>query len=435
MFIFNKLKKFDKNKKAIRELTQRVCKTEKELTKYINKYLKNEEKWQLINQLLQDINTSLEIECLLEHINSQILKLVDVDICSIYLYNPEKKHLVHKYINSNASIETASYMDNFINNNNYNNELYTSILENPNIFTVKTLSNKDLKPNYYIIPIINYNNFMGIIFLYKNTDSLNYEEINILEIIAKNIAMTLKNAELYGKLKQNNKNQIEFIGNLAHEFKTPLNSIIGFSKLILENQNTPRELIEKNLHNVLKSAKHLFKLIEDIQDTSIVESGNLKLKYENFNTQTIIQEVLSQAQYGNSINNTIFVPMLINCNIEADIKRFRQVIYNLTSNAVKFAENASEIKIITYIEDDLFFFEITNKGQIITPEDQGKIFNIFYHKSRQILDEYHQGAGLGLPLCKKIIELHEGTINFTSDEKGGTTFIFSLPITKSRVNA
>lgn len=417
------------SQELIDSLTQKNENYQQQLTKYINKFLQNEEKWKVINYLIKNLNSTLEIEDLFKLICAQIVKLIGTDICSIYIYESEEQKLQLKYteVQKNTETDKIEYMKSFIQQKN----IFVNKFINPNLDicskSIKTYLNENLSQTYHITPIINNSSFFGIIFLYKDSENITPEEINILQIIAENISMALKNADLYNKLKQSNTHKVEFIASLSHEFKTPLNTIIGFSEILKYDDTLDKMQINKYMQNVLNCSKHMLRLIEDIQDASIAETGNISIYCEKFNTKYLINETISQLEGLIHKKNLSLSTNLIDTTINADIKRFRQIIYNLFSNAIKFSNINGRISIITYLSDDNFFFEINNTGRIIESKERSKMFKLFY-QGRNPKQKTHEGAGIGLALCKKIVTLHQGEIDFISEPDKGTTFWFSLPI-------
>lgn len=239
--------------------------------------------------------------------------------------------------------------------------------------------------------------------------------------------MTMKNAELYEKVKQSNKNKVEFIATLSHEFKTPLNTIMGFAEIIKSDNKLDKQLINKYSENILNCSAHLLKLIEDIQDASIAESGNINLYYEKFNSKTLITDCINQMGGLIKRKELEIITHLVDMPVNADIKRLRQVIYNLFSNAIKFSNINGKIKVVSYLAENNFYFEITNYGRVIDPSERTNMFQLFYQNCPSTRKKY-EGAGIGLALCKKIVDLHNGNIDYSSTEGEGTTFWFSLPI-------
>ncbi len=430
---FRKTKKSKKQNDAelIDSYNKQIENYQQQVTKYINKFLQNEEKWKVINELIKTINSTLEIDDILKLICAKIITLINTDICSIYTYETELQKLQLKYSEIQNESDKLSYMNKFIQDKN----IFLNKFINPdlNIYSksIKTYLNENLNKNYRIVPINNNSSFFGIIFLYKESEKIQPEEINILQIIAENISMALQNADLYQKLKQSNTHKVEFIASLSHEFKTPLNTIIGFSEILKYDDTLNKIQINKYMQNILNCSKHMLRLIEDIQDAAIAETGNISIHKEKFNTKYLINETIAQLESLIHKKNLSLSIQLVDTIITADIKRFRQIIYNLFSNAVKFSNINGKIKVITYLHDDKFLFEINNTGQLIDPKEKNKMFELFYQgaSSKQITQE---GAGIGLALCKKIIDLHNGEIDFNSEEGNGTTFWFSLPIKESK---
>ena len=205
---------------------------------------------------------------------------------------------------------------------------------------------------------------------------------------------------------------------ISHEFKTPLNAIIGFSELLKENLKTEKEL--GFISNVSNSATHLLDLITDILDLSKAQYDGLELNLTVFNTKSIIINIL------NTYHNVQFTYNIDDIYIKADIKRFRQLIYNLTSNAAKFCNN-KPIQIKTSNHNDCFIFEITDYGDGIEEIDINIIFD-FFSQTTNDTTKRQMGSGIGLALCKSIVDAHQGNIYVNSILGEYTTFTFSLPL-------
>ncbi len=428
---FKNLKKDIPNNqdKEIALLNEKIANHQHQLTRYINKFLQNEEKWRLINNLIQSINSTLEIENLLKLICFNIVRLVGSDICSIYEYDHKALKLELKYTDAQVGTPALDYMKNFIQNKNIFVDKFINTDMEICSSSIISYLNENLDPKYHITPIVNNSNLYGIIFIYKDSEEISSEETNILQIITENVMMTMKNAELYEKVKQSNTNKVEFIATLTHEFKTPLNTIIGFADIIKSDDKLDKQLINKYSDNILNCSMHMLKLIEDIQDASIAESGNINLYYEKFNTKTLINECINNLEGLAKKKEINISAHLIDLSINADIKRLRQVIYNLFSNAIKFSGQNGKIKIVSYLANNNFYFEITNYGKTIDPSERNNMFELFYQSNPSTKKNY-EGSGIGLALSKKIIDLHNGEIEYTSSSEDGTTFWFSLPISE-----
>lgn len=209
------------------------------------------------------------------------------------------------------------------------------------------------------------------------------------------------------------------IAKTSHEMKTPLNSIIGFSELF--RYKVEDKQLKEYTTNILKSSTHLLNLAENLIDVAKSQDKPLELSYGIFNTKTVIEDVL-QGFYKSDINYTIVDTM-----ISADYMRFKQLIYNLLSNAVKYNKKGASTEVISYVEGNLFCFEVTDFGEGIDNSNIDKIFDIFTQVSEDI-NKRQIGSGIGLALCKTIVESHNGHIFVNSQKNKGATFGFKIPI-------
>lgn len=222
-----------------------------------------------------------------------------------------------------------------------------------------------------------------------------------------------------------NKRKTEFIAHLSHEFKTPLNAINGFASLMAE-QEYPREKQLQFLNNILTASKHLKEVVNYTIEEAKADTGNIKLYYEKFEPREVITEVVQVLGEKLKIKEIQITAQAEHGFITADKRRFRQMMYNLVGNAYKFNKNGGSIKISAYFEGEKFFFEIEDTGIGIDKNEQKHIFDFFSHlDSKKYKNE--DGSGIGLSVCKKLITLHHGEINFESKPGKGSVFRFYLP--------
>ncbi len=227
----------------------------------------------------------------------------------------------------------------------------------------------------------------------------------------------------------------DFLANMSHELRTPLNSILGFSELLM--QKSPGELNEKQLHyldNVITSGKFLLNIINDILDISKVEAGKMELVIKKFPVSQVINETIDlikeKAMSHKIILKNEFDPDLD--FIEADKQRFKQVLFNLLSNSIKFSKKkGGTVTIRTEKDGDMAKFSVTDTGIGIKKEDMGWLFQTFEQLDSGITKNYG-GTGLGLAISKKLVELHGGKIYAQSEYGKGSTFAFTLPLTPKR---
>ena len=234
------------------------------------------------------------------------------------------------------------------------------------------------------------------------------------------------------KQKNINKRKIEFVSHLAHEFKTPLNAIIGFASLLSESSNLD-EKQKKYCKNILSASNHLLHLSEYAIDMAWIEVDNLELNYSDFYPHKIVEEVLAILEEKITCKHLLVKTKLSKSLICADKRRFKQLVYNLVGNAIKYNVLGGSICIKTSFDKDVFFFCIKDTGIGISEESQNKVFDIFSNISNSYVCNM-ECRGIGLSLCKKIVNLHNGEVDFSSQKNVGSEFWFSLPQNIQQVN-
>lgn len=233
------------------------------------------------------------------------------------------------------------------------------------------------------------------------------------------------------KMQEANRLKSDFLANMSHELRTPMNAIIGFSELLIDKR--VGDLNEKQLdylNDIHASGSHLLQLINDVLDIAKIESGKTELSIESFDIKASIEEVIKILQpiaAKKSIEISFSLSEKINI-ISLDKNKFKQILYNLISNAIKFNHANGKVTIITAEDEPGFFImKVTDTGIGIAAENMNKLFVPFVQLDSGTA-RMHEGTGLGLALTKTIIELHGGTIKVDSILKAGSTFSVILPV-------
>jgi signal transduction histidine kinase len=235
--------------------------------------------------------------------------------------------------------------------------------------------------------------------------------------------------EKFGRAKS------EFLSNMSHELRTPLNSVIGFSEIL--HDGLYGELNEKQKEYVgfiLSSGRNLLSLINDILDLSKIEAGKMVLEYEELNPYEIAKGITSMFNE-NVLKNRIMITFdektIKNTMIAADVKRLKQVFYNLLSNAVKFSKPGGVVTVsISPGNSDEIEFSVKDTGIGIKKDDLAKIGRPFSRIINDVYSKETEGTGLGLVLTQKIIDLHGGKMWVESEFGAGSSFSFTLPISR-----
>jgi PAS domain S-box-containing protein len=223
-----------------------------------------------------------------------------------------------------------------------------------------------------------------------------------------------------------------FLATMSHELRTPLNSIIGFTGILLQGMVGPlNEEQKKQLDMVRNSAQHLLSLISDVLDISKIEAGQMGVAYEPVDLRASIQKVVQIVRplaEKKSLELVVSVAPDVG-TIASDTRRLEQILLNILGNAVKFTEQGRILATCATGPGGVVF-HVTDTGIGISDADIEKIFKPFMQVDTGLARRY-EGTGLGLPICKRLVELLGGRIWVESAKDKGSTFSFSLPAERS----
>lgn len=231
-----------------------------------------------------------------------------------------------------------------------------------------------------------------------------------------------------------NRTKSEFLTNMSHELKTPLNSIIGFSDMLKEGIAGPlNEKQSRYAQFISSSGKNLLNCINDILEFSKAEAGNDELNLEEISVDESINKVISMTLPYINKRNIIWNYNSENRTlcISADENKFRQIVYHLLNNAVKFTPEGGSIEISSKQEGDLVIITVKDTGIGIPEDGFDKIFNPFV-QIESSLSRNFEGTGLGLTLVKRYVEMHGGSISVESKTGEGSSFRIELPVNRQK---
>ncbi len=225
----------------------------------------------------------------------------------------------------------------------------------------------------------------------------------------------------------------QFMGNISHELRTPLNAIMGAAEILRDNILGSLNVKQKKyVESIYSSGEHLLQLINDILDISKIATGKMSLNLEKFYIKNAVQPVVNNV---NSYIGKKHLNILLTINpddflVVADVHKIRQIFYNLLSNAVKFTPEGGKVIIEIYKREDVMEAIVKDTGIGIAEEDLERIFIEFEQVDSSYCRQY-EGTGLGLPLVKKLVELHGGEVCLKSKLGVGTEVMFTIPLQQS----
>ena len=261
--------------------------------------------------------------------------------------------------------------------------------------------------------------------------------VSLLKTFAAQAVIAVENVRLFNEIREKsrqlevaNKHKSDFLANMSHELRTPLNAIIGFSEVMLSGMTGALPDKQKEfMGDIRDSGKHLLSLINDILDLSKIEAGRMELDLARFDLARAMDNAMTLVR-GRAERHGIQLEAEIAPGVgeyEGDERKFKQIMLNLLTNAVKFTPEGGKVTMAAERVNGAYVFRVKDTGIGIAEADLGRIFEEF----RQVGTDYArkaEGTGLGLSLTRKLVELHGGRIHVESEIGRGSTFTFNLPI-------
>jgi signal transduction histidine kinase len=228
-----------------------------------------------------------------------------------------------------------------------------------------------------------------------------------------------------------NQAKSDFLANMSHELRSPLNAIIGFSEVLKEGLAGDLSTRQKDYcAEILNSGQHLLSLINDILDLSKIEAGKMTLELEKTNLPLLLESCLSiireKALAHNIALHTRFGAGVGDALV--DVRKFKQMVYNLLANAVKFTPDGGRILLQAQrAPSGQLEFSVLDSGIGIAEKDIQRLFTPFEQLDSSLARKF-EGTGLGLSMVKRLAELHGGTVGVSSELGKGSCFTVSIPL-------
>lgn len=250
----------------------------------------------------------------------------------------------------------------------------------------------------------------------------------------RNRAQELERARLHAQ--QATRMRTRFLTGMSHELRAPLTAILSHSEMLI-GSNLSRDQNE-HVETVRRSAENLLQLIDDVLDWSELESGRMSINEVGFNLAETVEDtvgLLAPLAYEKALELTLIIYNDVPLRLQGDPLRLQQILTNLISNAIKFTDRGGiAVRVMLEAEKEEkaeLRFSVQDSGIGIAAEDQDKLFRIYGQLKKPGNEVRAGGSGLGLVICKRLLEMMDGEIEVDSEPGKGSEFSFNLPLRKS----
>ncbi|WP_455684483.1 DUF4118 domain-containing protein [Thomasclavelia sp.] len=373
------------------------------------------------SQKLQRAKTRKEI---INEISKQVFKLLDK---TIIFYPIEDNELAKPIVYKNSSTE-----DEQVYLNKDEEAVASWVFKNNKHAGATTTTLPGAKCLYLAIRCED--NVLGVIGIYLDKSSIDDFENNLLMAILNEGAMALekeisisKNREI--ELKANQEQlRANLLRSISHDLRTPLTSISGNAGVLLDSSDKlSNERKIEMYSDIYEDSMWLIDLVENLLSITRIENGNIQINKE----VELINEIVLEAMHHISKDSVDHIIQLDLSDdfifVRIDARLIMQVIINIVNNAIKYTPKGSMIKIKTKKINQSLLLEISDNGQGIPDDQKDKLFEMFYTYNN-LNGDSRRGLGLGLALCKSIIEAHDGNIKIINNSPKGSIFVISLPL-------
>ena len=400
---------------------------------------------QALGEVSQAVNSTLDLQTVLETIVAKAVQLSATDAGAIYVFSKlrQKFRLRATYGMSDELIgavrsQTIRAGETAIGQAAQRREplQIADLLDEPR----NPIQDLVLNAGYralLVVPLLRPNSIVGaLVVRRKEPSAFASSTIDLLQTFAAQSVLAIQNARLFSEIEEKSrqieiasKHKSQFLANMSHELRTPMNAVLGFTEMMADGLygQLPEKAL-KALERVQSNGRHLLGLINDVLDLSKIEAGQLTLALEDYSVSQVVQTVLSGTESlaknkGLKLAASVAEGLPIG---HGDERRLTQVLLNLVGNAIKFTDQGS-VEIGARKVDGFFEISVQDTGPGVAPDDQKRIFEEFQQVDSSSTRK-KGGTGLGLAISKRIVEMHGGTLNVESVIGEGSAFRIMIPI-------
>jgi CheY-like chemotaxis protein/HPt (histidine-containing phosphotransfer) domain-containing protein len=417
---------------------------------------------ELLNRAGQTLTSTLDLDQVLVTVLEEVRHLLDVVLCSVWLIDPETNELVCRQATGPQHDTLRGWrlapekgLVGWVARHGESLVVPDALADERHFRGVNQQSELVLR-SILSVPLRVKQSVIGVLQVADTgTNRFKPTDLRLVEPLAANAAIAIENARLYEQAQQEiaerrraeealqeaknaaeaaSEAKSEFLARMSHEIRTPIHGIIGMTELTQDTELTQEQ---SQYMNVLKSStESLMAIIDDILDFSKIEAGRLELEETHFDLRTLVEQtagILAPRAQRKGVELVCHIPPQVPTALVGDPRRLRQVLLNLTNNAVKFTEQG-EIVIRVEAETDQeeeaeLVFSVHDTGVGVPKDKQAVIFEAFCQADGSTTRRYG-GTGLGLTISQQLVELMGGRIQVESHPGEGSTFHFTVKLKK-----
>ncbi len=421
------------------------------IKKFETRIQKQNERLATLNTVARIVTQSLNLDDILTNVLDTVLEIVYVQAGSMFLFASGTDDLILKSCRRYSAQEGATDCTQ-IAQQHITQKIQEKVcestmprvledLEADPIFQGTEFVNMGIR-SLVSIPLKSKDVLLGTMLLYSTEQrEIDGDDLQLLVSIGNQVGMMIENITLYQqeqqareRLEELNKLKDDFLSIVSHDMRSPLTAILGASELLLDDMflETPlsqeqRELVD-NIHTMGQQQLHL---VNDLLDLAKIESGKLELNPTRTYLHVVAEQCYTTLKLLAEKKNISMTFSAQNDlpKVSFDVPKISQVINNLVGNAIKFTKPGGTITLSVQQENDDVLVSVSDTGEGIEPEHLSGLFSKF-QQLKSVGTGGERGSGLGLSICKNLVELHQGKIWVESRIGVGSTFSFTLPITE-----